>query len=81
VSSQTYARIIDPSLAASVSRSYYTALSLIGNRERAETLVTEAIDSLDPENVTGQTLQDAVVAVLVRAQMMLEPSAKQSNVS
>jgi hypothetical protein len=43
--------------------------------------VTEAIDSLDPENVTGQTLQDAVVAVLVRAQMMLEPSAKQSNVS
>jgi hypothetical protein len=29
----------------------------------------EAIESLDPENVTGETLRDAVVDVLVRVQM------------
>ena len=72
MSSQTYRRIIDPSLAASVSRSYYTALELMGDTERAVALVVEGIESLDPENVTGETLRDAVVAVLVRAQMMPE---------
>ena len=39
-------------------------------------LVMEAIESLDPENVTGEILRDAVVDVLVRAQMMPEHSAK-----
>ena len=76
MSSQTYLRIIDPSLAASVSRSYYTALELIGDTERAVTLVVEGIESLDPENVTGETLRDAVVDVLVRAQMTPEHSRK-----
>ena len=75
MSSQTYLRIIDPCLAASVSRSYYTALKLMGDTERAEALV-EGIESLDPENVTGETLRDAVVDVLVRAQMMPEHSRK-----
>src|ERR1700687_5273945 len=75
MSSQTYLRIIDPCLAASVSRSYYTALKLIGDTERAVALVVEGIESLDPENVTGETLRDAVVDVLVRAQMMPEHSA------
>ena len=70
MSSQTYLRIIDPRLAASVSRSYYTALTLIGDAERAVALVVEGIESLDPENVTGETLRDAVVDVLVRAQMI-----------
>jgi hypothetical protein len=41
----------------------------------AAALVMEAIESLDPENVTGETLRDAVVDVLVRAQMMPEHSA------
>ena len=76
VRSHSYIRIIDPCLAASVSRSYYTALNVIGDMERAEALVMEAIESLDPENVTGETLRDAVVDVLVRAQMMPEHSAK-----
>jgi hypothetical protein len=49
---------------------------VIGDMERAEPLVMEAIESLDPENVTGETLRDAVVDVLVRAQMMPEHSAK-----
>jgi hypothetical protein len=76
MSSQIYLRIIDPCLAASVSRSYYTALKLIGDTERAVALVVEGIESLDPENVTGETLRDAVVDVLVRAQMMPEHSRK-----
>ena len=68
--SQSYLRIIDQHLAVSLSRSYYTALRVIGGTEMAAALVMEAIESLDPENVTGETLRDAVVAVLVRAQMM-----------
>ena len=76
MTSHSYIRIIDPCLAASVSRSYYTALNVIGDMERAEALVMEAIESLDPENVTGETLRDAVVDVLVRAQMMPEHSRK-----
>jgi hypothetical protein len=75
VSSQSYLRIIDQHLAVSLSRSYYTALRVIGDTERAVALVVEAIESLDPENVTGETLRDAVVDVLVRAQMMPEHSA------
>ena len=66
MSSQSYLRIIDPRLAASLSRSYYTALNVIGDKVSAEALVMEAIESLDPENVTGETLRDAVVDVLVR---------------
>ena len=75
MSSQSYLRIIDQHLAISLSRSYYTALRVIGDTERAVALVVEAIESLDPENVTGETLRDAVVDVLVRAQMMPEHSA------
>jgi hypothetical protein len=44
--------------------------------ERAVALVVEGIESLDPENVTGETVRDAVVDVLVRAQMMPEYSRK-----
>jgi hypothetical protein len=49
---------------------------LIGDTERAVALVVEGIESLDPENVTGETLRDAVVDVLVRAQMMPKHSRK-----
>ena len=42
---------------------------MIGDREMAAALVMEAIETLDPENVTGETLRDAVVDVLVRVQM------------
>jgi hypothetical protein len=70
VSSQSYLRFIDQHLGVSLSRSYYTALRVIGDREMAAALVMEAIETLDPENVTGETLRDAVVDVLVKAQMM-----------
>jgi hypothetical protein len=49
---------------------------LIGDTERAVALVVEGIESLDPENDTGETLGDAVVDVLVRAQTMPEHSRK-----
>jgi hypothetical protein len=42
---------------------------VIGDKVSAEALVVGAIESLDPENVTGETLRDAVVDVLVRVQM------------
>ena len=76
MSSQSYLRIIDPRLAAALSRSYYAALNVIGDKVSAEALVMEAIESLDPENVTGETLRDAVVDVLVRTQVMPEHSRK-----
>jgi hypothetical protein len=44
----------------------------MGDTEKTEALILDAIKSLDPENVTGKTLRDAVVEVLVRAQMMPE---------
>ncbi len=46
MSSQSYLRIIDPRFAASLSRSYYTALNVIGDKVSAEALVMEAIESL-----------------------------------
>jgi hypothetical protein len=49
---------------------------LIGDTERAVALVVEGIESLHPENVTGETLRDAVVDVLVRAQMIPKHSRK-----
>jgi hypothetical protein len=70
VNVQSNLRISDACLVASVARSYYTALKLIGDAQRAEALVMEAIESLNPENVTGEALRYAVVEVLVRAQMM-----------
>ena len=69
MSSQSYLRIIDPRLAASLPRSYYTALNVIGDNVSAEALVMEAIESLDPENVTGETLRDGVVAA---AQLLVD---------
>ena len=73
MSSQSYLRFIDQHLGVSLSRSYYTALRVIGDREMAAALVMEAIETLDPENVTGETLRDAVVDVLVRVQGNLPP--------
>ena len=78
MSSQTYLRII-----RSVSSRfgfaivlYGTKVDIIGDTERAVALVVEGIESLNPENVTGETLRDAVVDVLVRAQMTPEHSRK-----
>ena len=53
-------------------------LELIGDAQRAEALVMEAIENLNPENVTGEALRYAVVELLVRAQMM---SSKHSSMS
>ena len=43
---QSNLRLSDACLVASVARSYYTALELIGDAQRAEALVMEAIESL-----------------------------------
>jgi hypothetical protein len=56
-------------LAESLSRAYFTALHLLGDASRAETLVIEAVDCLDPEAITSSAIRDAVVRHLVRAQM------------
>jgi len=49
----------------------------MGDEERAEALVIAAIESLDPENVSAETLRNGLVDVLVRAQII----PKWSNVS
>lgn len=65
------ARAVDPNLSASLSRSYFTALTLLGDASKAETLVIEAIQSLDPGDVTRDTIRDAVIGRLVQAQLIV----------
>ncbi len=56
-------------LLESLRRAYFTALHLLGDASRAETLVIEAVEGLDPEAITSGAMRDAVVRHLVRAQM------------
>jgi hypothetical protein len=70
VTVQSNLQIGDACLLSSVSRSFCTALELIGDAHRAEAPVMEAIESLDPENVTGKALRNAVIEALVKMQMM-----------
>ena len=56
-------------LAASISRSYFASLQILGDPALAEALVIEAIDSLHPESVTGNAIRNAVVTRLVSAQL------------
>ena len=59
----------DP-LTVSLSRSFLTALAVLGDAARAEALVVEAIESLDPDDVTGKSIRDAVIRRLVQAQIV-----------
>ena len=60
---------VDRDLAESLSRSFCTALILLADATRAEALVMQAIQSLDPGVVTSDAVRAAVVVRLVRAQM------------
>jgi hypothetical protein len=60
-------KTIDPDLAEAVSKSFCTALAVLGDAGQAEALVYEALDALN--RVTGQSLRDLVVRRLVQAQL------------
>ena len=62
---------VDRNLATSLSRSYLTALAVLGDATEAEALVIEAVQSLDPGDVTSDTIRDAVIVRLVQAQLMI----------
>ena len=64
-------KAIDRNLVTSLSRSYLTALTLLGDATEAEALVIEAVQSLDPGDVTSDTIRDAVIVRLVQAQLMI----------
>ena len=73
---QSDLRAVDRNLATSLSRSYLTALTLLGDATEAETLVIEAVESLDPGNVTSDSIRDAVIVRLVQAQVMIMSGSK-----
>jgi hypothetical protein len=64
-------KAIDRNLATSLSRSYLTALTLLGDATEAEALVIEAVQSLDPGDVTSDAIRDAVIVRLVQAQVVI----------
>ena len=45
---------------------------MLGDATEAEALVIEAVQSLDPGDVTSDTIRDAVIVRLVRAQVMFD---------
>jgi len=71
MTAQSDPKVVDSNLGASLSRSYFTALTLLGDATEAEALVIEAVQSLDPEDVTSKTIRDAVIVRLVQAQLMV----------
>ena len=64
-------KAVDRDLATSLSRSYFTALTLLGDATKAEARVIEAVQSLDPGDVTSDTIRDVVIVRLVQAQLMI----------
>jgi hypothetical protein len=58
---------IDPDLADAVSRSFCTALNLLGDPAQAEALVSDALAALN--RVAAEALRDAVIRRLVQAQL------------
>jgi hypothetical protein len=71
VTAQSDLNAVDPNLATALSRSYFTALTLLGDATEAERLVIEAVQSLDPGDVTSDTIRDVVIVRLVQAQLMI----------
>src|ERR1700731_2279661 len=71
MTAQSDLKAVDRNLATSLSRSYFTALTLLGDATEAEALVIEAVQSLDPGDVTSDTIRDAVIVRLVQAQLMI----------
>jgi hypothetical protein len=62
-------RTIDPDLGTSIARSFLTALAFLGDANKAEAFVAEAIETLDPGNVTCNSVRDALIRRLVEAQI------------
>jgi hypothetical protein len=58
---------IEPHLAEAISKSFCTALAVLGDPAQAEALVSEAVGALN--RVTGQALRDVVIQRLVEAQL------------
>ena len=71
MTAQSDLNAVDRNLATSLSRSYFTALTLLGDATEAEALVIEAVQSLDPGDVTSDTIRDVVIVRLVQAQLMI----------
>ena len=71
MTAQSDLNAVDPNLATALSRSYFTALTLLGDATEAERLVIEAVQSLDPGDVTSDTIRDVVIVRLVQAQLMI----------
>jgi hypothetical protein len=71
MAAQSDLKAVDRNLATSLSRSYLTALAVLGDATEAEALVIEAVQSLDPGDVTSDTIRDAVIVRLVQAQVMI----------
>ena len=71
MTAQSNLKAVDRNLATALSRSYFTALTLLGDATEAEALVIEAVQSLDPGDVTSDTIRDAVIVRLVQAQLMI----------
>ena len=69
MTSQTDLQTIDLDLQMSLSRSFLTALTLLGDAKKSEALVMEAIESLEPQNVTSRSVRDAVLRLLVEEQV------------
>jgi hypothetical protein len=65
---QSELQTTDQCLMAVLSRSFFAALTLLGNTPEAEAVVVEAIRSLSPRAVTADGLTNAVVKRLVQVQ-------------
>jgi hypothetical protein len=60
-------KTIDPNLDEAVSKSFCTALAVLGDPAQAEALVNDAVSALN--RVSGRALRDIVVRRLVIAQL------------
>jgi hypothetical protein len=78
VTAQSDLQAIDRDLAASLSRSYFAGQTVLGDSAKTEALVIEAVQSLDPEDVTSNAIRDAVVERLVQPQIGRNKCSKKS---
>ena len=56
-------------LTVSLSRSFLTALTILRDAAEAELLVFEAIENLEPQDITGDSVRAGVISRLVQAQL------------
>ena len=56
-------------LTVSLSRSFLTALTILRDAAEAESLVVEAIETLEPQDITADSVRAGVISRLVQAQL------------